>query len=112
MEELHPVEIASANRGPAYQKFLSSMEISYSDWRDGNSYDLEAMRDISKAERIAAVEMLSGRLAARPNWRDIEALGLIDTPAARAAICKAMENADSKTRLRDAEELTDLGEPV
>jgi hypothetical protein len=88
------------------------MEISYSDWRDGTSYDLEALRNITTAERIAAVEILSERLAATPNWRDIEALGLIDTPAARAAIRKAVENADSETRLHAAEELTDLGEPV
>ena len=112
MEERHPMRVTSASPGPAYQKFLSSMEISYSDWRDGDGYDLEALRNITKAERIAAVEMLSERLAATPNWRDIEALGLIDTPAARAAIRKAMEKADSETRLRAAEQLTDLGEPV
>jgi hypothetical protein len=96
--------------GPAYRTFLSSMEISYSDWRDGNGYNLEALKNITDAERVAAVEMLSERLAATPNWRDIEALAVIDAPSARVSIRRAMEHADSETRLRAAEALAGLGE--
>jgi hypothetical protein len=101
-----------ANPGPEYQKFLSSMEITYSDWRDGNGYDLEVLQHLTKAERIAATAVLSDRLSATPNWRDVEALGVIDTPDARLAIRGALEHADSDTRLRAAQELTDLGETV
>jgi hypothetical protein len=100
------------NISSAYKKFLSSMQISHSDWHDGVGYDVEALENITKAERAAAVEMLAERLATNPNWREVEALGVIDTPAARAAIRRAFEHADSETRIRAAEVLVDLGETV
>lgn len=112
MEEPRRVRVTLAEPGPAYQKFLISMHISYSDWRDGTGYDLEALKEITPAERIVAVDRLAGHLAGTPNWRDIEALGAIGSPAARAAIRKAMAKADPETRLHAATVLQDLGEPV
>jgi hypothetical protein len=102
----------TAESSRAYKTFLSSMQISRSDWQDGVGYDLDALEDITKGERADAVEMLSARLATTPNWREVEALGIIDTPLARKAIRKAMEHGDMETRLRAAEELTELGETV
>jgi hypothetical protein len=96
----------------AYQTFLSSMEISYVQWHDGEGYDLEALGNSTKAEQTAAVVLLAERLSSTPNWRDIEALGVINTPLARARIRLALMQADPETRLRAAKELDDLGETV
>jgi hypothetical protein len=94
----------------AYRAFVASMQISYSDWRDGAGYDLEALRQITDNERGAVVETLSGRIASTPNWRDVEALAEIETPAARDALRRALEASDAQTRLRAAEILTEAGE--
>jgi HEAT repeat protein len=88
------------------------MEISYVQWHDGEGYDLEALGNSTKAEQTAAVVLLAERLSSTPNWRDIEALGVINTPLARARIRLALMQADFETRLRAAKELDDLGETV
>jgi HEAT repeat protein len=88
------------------------MEISYVQWHDGEGYDLEALGNSTKAEQTAAVVLLGERLSSTPNWRDIEALGVINTPLARARIRLALMQADFETRLRAAKELDDLGETV
>lgn len=95
---------------PAYEKFLKSMKLDYDDWRDGNGYDLEALEDITDSERAAAVKLLAERLESDPDWREVEALGAIATPAARKAIRSAVEHADLETRMRAAEQLIELGE--
>jgi HEAT repeat protein len=88
------------------------MEISYVQWHDGEGYDLEALGNSTKAEQTAAVVLLGERLSSTPNWLDIEALGVINTPLARARIRLALMQADFETRLRAAKELDDLGETV
>jgi HEAT repeat protein len=95
---------------PAYQNFLSSMEISYEDWHDGVGYDLEALKQITDPERDAVVKLLEERLETTPDWRDLEALAAIGTPEARQTIRKALEGGDIETRMRAAEELVALGE--
>ncbi len=94
----------------AYQKFLKSMNIDYSAWRDGEGFDLEALEDITDSERTEAVKMLAERLEAQPDWREIEALGVLATPEARKAIRNAVKDADYETRMRAAEQLVELGE--
>ncbi len=100
----------TANPSEAYQTFLSSMQISYADWREGESYDLEALENISASERGAAVKLLAERLKTSPNWREIEALAAIGTPAAKEAMRDALKCGDAETRLRAAEELIEMGE--
>src|SRR5882724_7964023 len=96
--------------GPAYQLFLSSMDLTYSDWHDGIGYRLEALKDITDSEKSKAIAMLAGRLATNPGWREIEALGAIDTPGAREAIRQALQNANFEVRMRAAETLVEKGE--
>jgi hypothetical protein len=95
---------------PAYQKFLSSMQITYEDWHEGVGYDLEALKQITELERGAAIKLLEERLETTPDWRDLEALAAIGTPGARQTIRKAFEEGDIETRMRAAEELIALGE--
>ncbi len=93
--------------GAAIERFRASMAMDYEKWRDGIGYDLQALRAASLAER-AEIERLV--LAHRPrDWRDVEALALLDSPAARAALHEAAQDSDPKTRLavaRHAPELT------
>ena len=110
MEEEQPVQTIAANASPAYQEFLASMKISYSDWREGLGYNVEALKNITEDERASAVEMLSERLDMTPGWREVEALAAIGTEGARAAIRRAMGSVDTQTRLRAAEALEGLGE--
>jgi hypothetical protein len=86
------------------------MQLSYDDWHDGNSYDLESLEEIAGAERDAAVKVLAEHLEEHPDWRDVEALAILDTPDARKAIRKAVKDADLETRMRAAEQLIELGE--
>lgn len=91
----------------AFAKFVSSLELDYGRWHDGDGYDLDALADIDKSERGDAVHMLAQREA---TWREIEALETIDIPPAFMAIKRALRDSDSiDTRLAAAESLANLG---
>jgi len=100
------------HHSPAYAKFLASMEISYEDWHNGVGYDLEALKEFSGPERASIVQVLDERLDTTPDWRDVEALAAIGTPAARRAIRSVLDEGDMEIRMRAAEELAALGEPA
>lgn len=100
------------NVSPAYTTFLKSMRLTVDEWRDGIGYDLEALEEVTASERDALVQMLAERLETNPDWREIEALGAIGTPAAKKAIRRAVNHSDLKTRMRAAEQLTEMGEPA
>jgi hypothetical protein len=65
-------------------RFIESMNIDYEKWHDGVGYDLEALNEANKEERKAIEKILVNRKP--PNWRDIEALAILDTPGARQAL--------------------------
>jgi hypothetical protein len=91
----------------AFTKFVSSLELDYGRWHDGDGYDLDALAEIDKSERGDAVYMLAQREA---TWREIEALETIDIPPAFMAIKRALRDSDSiDTRLAAAESLANLG---
>jgi hypothetical protein len=60
------------------------MNINYEKWRDGIGYDLKALAEANKEEREVIERTLINRNPR--NWRDIEALAIIDTPRARSAL--------------------------
>ena len=65
-------------------------------WHDGTGYDVDLLRQMSPAERAAAETAL---IAHRPrDWRDIEALAVIDSPAARAEVESALNSPDAAVR--------------
>jgi hypothetical protein len=74
------------------------MMIGYEQWHDGVGYDLDALRAAAPEERASIETLLLGRGAR--DWRDVEALALIDTPRARTALAEAFEHGDHA--LRDA----------
>jgi len=69
-------------------RFLESMNIDYEKWHDGVGYNLEALKEANKKEREAIEKILVDRNP--PDWRDIEALVILDTPGARSALKAAL----------------------
>ena len=100
-------------RSEAYSRFLSSLELDFDRWHDGEGYDLEALAGIDDSERGDVVSELARRA---PTWREIEALEAIDIPPAFMAIKRALRDGQSiDTRLAAAESLHRLGkldEPI
>lgn len=74
---------------PALQRFRASMAITYEQWREGEPYDLSLIPELTAAER----ELIATELSAKHklDWRDVEALAALDTPAARTRIARARE---------------------
>jgi hypothetical protein len=79
------------------RKFLNSMIIDYEKWHDGIGYDLDALKAMSQSE-VQAVEQVLIDHQPR-DWRDIEALAQIDSPAAKKAVETALRSHDPKVRL-------------
>jgi hypothetical protein len=91
----------------AFSRFMSSLELDYERWHDGDGYDLEALAAIDASERGDVVWELARR---EPTWREIEALEQIDIPPAFMAIKRALRDSDSvDTRLAAAAALHRLG---
>ena len=83
-------------KGPI-ERFKSSMVIDYEKWHDGIGYDLEALRDASPEERTTIETMLiDGGVR---DWRDVEALGALNTPRARKALKAALKSDDHQVRM-------------
>ena len=54
----------------AFSGFMSSIELDYDSWHDGEGFDLEALANIDNSERGDVVWELAQREA---TWREIEA---------------------------------------
>lgn len=74
----------------ALSRFRESMEIGYEKWHDGIGYDLDIIRNATP-EELAEIEQL---LVNRPvnDWRDVEALAVIDSPRARVLLKRALRH--------------------
>jgi PBS lyase HEAT-like repeat len=95
---------------PAYTAFIASMNITVEEWREGIGFDLAALENVTDSERGLLVNMLTERLEANGDWREIEALGAIGTPDAKEAIRRALNHRSSETRLRAAAQLAKMNE--
>ena len=94
-------------------RFERSMELDYARWRDGESYDLDAIREASPAER-AVIESILLRHGIT-DWRDVEALAKLGTPTAKGAIQIVWERGPARIRCaisRYAPELIPAAERV
>jgi hypothetical protein len=69
-------------------RFIKSMNIDYEKWRDGIGYDLKALAEANNEERIEIERILVNK--DKRDWRDIEALAILDTPNARSTIIQAL----------------------
>jgi len=83
---------------PEYQRFLDSMVIGYTQWHDGDGYDLNALAALTDEERGAAENVLITHLATKADWRDVEALAALGTPGAMAAVKVAAKHQNSEVR--------------
>jgi hypothetical protein len=76
------------------QRFIDSMVMTFDMWHDGTGYNLDALRAVPEGELPALEAML---IAKRPwDWRDIEALGVLNTPTACEAIRTALTDPDPR----------------
>jgi hypothetical protein len=97
----------------AARKFEASMVIGYEQWHDGIGYDLEALAQMTEAERQAVGKVLTARVRSREaEWRDTEALAALGGADAKAALRHTMETGDLETQLHAARELDAMGEKV
>jgi hypothetical protein len=86
-----PGEIAQPNApaaSEAMRRFRDSMTMSYEKWHDGIGYDLSALAEMSGAARGEAEALLLSQGIS--DWRDVEALAMLDSDAARSALREAM----------------------
>ena len=79
-------------------QFRVSMVINYEKWHDGIGYDLNLLARMETGERRILEAELIQRLRRGGDWRDLEALAAIDTPASRAAIDAARFLSDPEVR--------------
>jgi hypothetical protein len=83
--------------GSVLQRFEESMKIDYEKWHDGLSYDLDALKTASPAERKTIEEILINH--SPRDWRDIEALAQINTERAQETIKNAMKDPNPDVRI-------------
>ena len=98
--------VVAAASGSPLDRFRRSLQIDYEKWHDGIGYDLDAIREASTEER-ESIEALLLQQGAR-DWRDIEALAVLDSPQAREVLRSAMTSRDQKVALAVARHATDL----
>lgn len=71
------------------QRFRAGMEIDYEKWHDGVGYDLDALEGMTPEQLRQVERILLDRGVS--DWRDLEALDRLKTPAAIAAIAAILE---------------------
>jgi hypothetical protein len=94
-----------ADRSSALERFMASTDISYEQWHDGVGYDLAALKELGGDDRTEAERFLLGR--AGSDWRDLEGLMALGTPAARAAVVDQLRGGRLEQRLWAARYLRD-----
>ncbi len=92
--------MAGGGKSAAYQRFLASTNIDYERWHDGVPYDLDALRELTGAERDAAEAWLVAH--ADRDWRDLEGLLALGTVRARAAVVGQLRGRSLEMRLSAA----------
>jgi len=88
-----------------YHRFVRSSRIDADNWRDPQ-HDLEALR-LASPEEGKRIEQFLLQRGIR-HFIDVEALALLDTPAAQAALVAAFQNGSSPIRAAVARLVPDL----
>ena len=84
---------------------MASTNIDYDRWKEGEGYDLEALRSLEPDEQFRLELWLLGRV--EEDWRDLEALLVLGTDTARAAVVNQLRNGKLEQRLNAARLLAD-----
>jgi hypothetical protein len=92
----HPKIIRSDPNTPL-GRFERSMVVDYEKWHDGVGYDMDALNASTGKERSEIEWMILDRGA--KDWRDVEALAALGTPAAVQILKEAMRSADPEIRM-------------
>jgi hypothetical protein len=92
---------------PALERFLTSLQLSYAAWHDGESYDLAALQELQGEELARVQSMLLERKQA--GWREVEALGVIGSKEAQRALRECLQSANLEVRLTAARLLKEKG---
>ncbi len=82
---------------PMAERFEKSLAIDYDKWKEGIGYDVDAIREANADERRMIEDILLYREIA--GWREVEALAVLDTPAARKRLKKAAREGSNEVRL-------------
>jgi len=88
------------------------MQITADQGRDGIGFDLDALEQVSEAERDSLTRTLTERLDEYGDWREMDALMMIGTAAAKDAVRRALKNPNLETQLHAAKKLAEAGDPV
>ena len=78
------------------EQFEASMIIDYEKWHDGIGYDLTLLEGAT-AEELAAIEKLVLARGAQ-DWRDVEALAVLKSAKAQAALRVALQKGNAEIR--------------
>ena len=89
-----------AARSPAFDRFMASTEIDYDRWKEGEGYDLDALRELDPDERFRVEQWLLAR--AGDDWRDLEGLLALASDTARAAVVDQLRHGKLEQRLSAA----------
>jgi hypothetical protein len=92
---------------PAYIRFEESTHLNYVRWHDGEPYDLAAIAEMTEEERATVEKDMIARLSGTADWRDVEALAALKTPAAAEAINTARKHTNPEVRKRALEVLAE-----
>ena len=95
-----PAVVAPASQpgeDSALRRLERSMAIDDEKWHDGIGYDLDALREAGPEERRAIEDLLVSR--GGRDWRDVEALALLDSTRAKEALKAAMAGGDAQVRM-------------
>jgi hypothetical protein len=89
----------------AYDRFMASTDIDYDRWKEGEGYDLAALGALEPDEAFRVEHWLIAR--AGEDWRDLEGLLALGTPAGRSAVVDQLRHGKLEQRLAAARRLTD-----
>src|SRR5262249_23629915 len=101
-----PRRTFSTDPASAAGRFERSLELDYDRWHDGDGYDLNAIAEATPVDRAAIEAILLQRRIT--DWRDVEALAALGTPAAINALKAAWEHAPARIRLAIARHSPEL----
>lgn len=93
--------------GEAMDKFIKSMNISYEDWRNGNGYNLNVVKELSPEELREVEKVLIARKD--EDFRDVEALAALGTPGAIQALKDCLKSPNYSNRFHAVQYLRDAG---
>jgi hypothetical protein len=85
-------------------RFVRSQNLDYGQWREGEGYDLDALSEMTAAERDQVIEPL---IPPR-GWRDVEVLLAVDSARARDALHDSVRDGPVDVRLAIAQRAPQL----